>query len=329
MYSVSYNDAKFDQKLHTLLNTYGIAVVTDVFEPSYCNQKMADIIASFEQISPQLDHTNLSTWRSEYLPPQTRPGMYQSMVGHLQPVWDLRGDEKVRRIFHASYKGFRKTEPQSYTVSFDGINIQPPISKVPKEKPDWAHLDQTIRDEPFLCFQGQAVLTNTSAAFRCTPGSHRYYSEILDLVEAPKNKSNWCKFKDPEVVQKFCQERKLDWQIPLYAPQGSFILWTSSTIHSAVGQSRVETPDVKDPWKGWRGVVYICYRPRDEMSKIALKKRAGHVESNRTTSHWGEKLFPKVTRWYQPIDDNLKLLSKQPEKISDILGPVKAAQDLI
>ena len=41
----------------------------------------------------------------------------------------------------------------------DGINVRPYMGPFHKEGPsnDWAHLDQTIRDQPFLCVQGQVV----------------------------------------------------------------------------------------------------------------------------------------------------------------------------
>ena len=54
-----------------------------------------------------------------------------------------------------------------------------------------------------------------------------------------------------------------------------------------------EQPDPDDRYLGWRVVPYVSYRPKSEYKKVALKKRARNILANRTTNHWGEKLFPK------------------------------------
>jgi hypothetical protein len=190
---------------------------------------------------------------------------------------------------------------------------------------DWAHVDQTVRKGPLYCIQGQAVLTNTTASFRCTPGSCNYYEDILDLEGVKKDdKSNWCKFKDPSLVKAFCEEKKLEYQIPIKSSKGSFIVWSSTTIHSAKLADGPEKPDKKDPWKGWRGAVYVCYRPREELKPAALKRRTEYVDRNRNTSHWGETLMAKTPGgrylYIQPRAPIIEDVMHDPELIFSLVG---------
>lgn len=84
------------------------------------------------------------------------------------------------------------------------------------------------------------------------------------------------------------------------APAGSLILWLSSTIHSAMPQQRIPMPrecaKVKPatPFFDWRGVVYICMRPKEEVHDFALLERA--LRGNLSTNHAGERIFNVSTR---------------------------------
>jgi len=77
------------------------------------------------------------------------------------------------------------------------------------------------------------------------------------------------------------------------APRGSVIVWTSTTVHSAKLQDQIEKPLETDRYYGWRGVVYVCYRPKEEFTKGQIKKRVMAYEQNRTTNHWGTHIFNK------------------------------------
>jgi hypothetical protein len=83
---------------------------------------------------------------------------------------------------------------------------------------------------------------------------------------------------------------KLNWQIPIRAPPGALILWTSTTIHSARG-AEVATPksdmDKIDPYRGWRGVIYTCLRPKDEFNPRELASIEEARKQNVGTNHWG------------------------------------------
>eukprot|EP00009_Paramoeba_aestuarina_P017443 CAMPEP_0201527818 /NCGR_PEP_ID=MMETSP0161_2-20130828/36451_1 /ASSEMBLY_ACC=CAM_ASM_000251 /TAXON_ID=180227 /ORGANISM="Neoparamoeba aestuarina, Strain SoJaBio B1-5/56/2" /LENGTH=199 /DNA_ID=CAMNT_0047928807 /DNA_START=225 /DNA_END=824 /DNA_ORIENTATION=- len=113
--------------------------------------------------------------------------------------------------------------------------------------------------------------------------------------------SNWLKFdkKNYETYKECIEEVGGQWQVPIRANKGSVILWTSSTVHSAMIQQK-ETqygPLKNDPWADWRFVVYTCYRPKTDVPEKKRKKHEERLEKckveYRVTNHWGEKMFPK------------------------------------
>jgi hypothetical protein len=295
--SASFQDSDWVSKTLDHLLDHGIAVITDVFTPEECHAHMGGLLDSFEALGTGIDRKDFSTWKADVLPPQTRPGMFQALVGNLPTVWELRTDSRIREIFTQVYSNFRGEEIQDYIVSSDGLSLKPPTAPYHSDgAKDWPHLDQSESLDTFRCFQGQVVLTNTTASFRASPGSHRVFDQILQ----EKAKGNWYKIPDErlEEVQELVESSGGEWQRAISAPKGSVILWTSSTVHSA--QPLRKGPlDASDPYNGWRGVVYVCYRPKREFSKAEINRRKKAYEENRLTNHWSTKTFPKVPggRW--------------------------------
>ena len=337
MYTLSLNDPLLEEKLPNMFREHGTVIITDVFTKKFCAEKMDEIVFSFENLGTGVDRNRLvETWTRDNLPPQTRPGMFQTIMGHIQPVWDIRGHPNVRRIFEVIYSNLRGKPTTDFITSFDGMTVVPnevgPYHN--PNKNDWAHLDQTMRDETFKCVQGQAVLTRTTAAFRCTPGSCHIYGDLLDIEGVDeKDKSDWCKFKKTKEVQAYCEEKKLQWQIPMVAPRGSFIIWSSSTVHSAKYADKKRKPRKRDPWRGWRGVVYVCYRPREELTKRAAKKREKYLVENRLTNHWAERVFAKTPGgrylYIEPRADEIEHLQQDPEDLYYMLGEPEVDQRLM
>lgn len=253
---------------------------------------MDEIVAAFERLSPDLRRDAPHTWTRANLPPQTRVGLYQAVVGNIAPVWRLRTDPRVARIFSALYSALRGVPVTDFIVSGDGLNLKP--NRVGPYGPtkDWPHLDQTD-GSPYLCIQGQAVLTNTTASLRASPKSHQVFAKVL-AATGGQSSAGWRKFDSAaaELAKAEVLKAGGQWQVPVLSPRGSFIVWASSLVHSARVQLAPEPDDPADPWKGWRGVVYICYRPRAEFTAAQLKKRREALEQNRVTNHRGTKLFP-------------------------------------
>lgn len=323
--TVSYTDKHFEEKCLSVYKENGVLIVSDVFEDEECNNYMDNIISYFENLGTGINRNNTKeTWKTYNLPPQTRDGLFQALVSNIPVVWDIRNHEKVRKIFSTLYSGLRGKKYEKYVVSNDGINITPndvgPYDS--KKKKDWPHLDQSTRDDPMKCIQGQAVLTNTTACFRATIGSCNIFEKILDLANVDeKDKSNWVKFKDDQVnnIKDFVKENGYEWQTPILSPKGSFILWSSSTIHSARYALHKEIPDKKDFWKGWRGVVYVSYRPIEDFTKAQLVRRSKIVMANRVTNHWSTRMFPKTPGgrylYAKKRHENIETFLKDPTKV--------------
>lgn len=236
--SVSIKDEKFHEKLIDNFFEEGIAVITDVFSDDDCDHYVGNMIEYFEKLGTGIKKNKIKeTWIDYNLPPQTRPGLFQTLVSNMPVVWTIRSDKNVRKIFETIYSKSREKEVTEFICSNDGINLRPNgIDDYRVEKKDWPHLDQTIRNDPFRCVQGQAVLTNTTACLRASPKSYKVFEKIMDYHGiTDTDLSNWVKFKDNdmETLKKIVEDAGAQWQIPILAPKGSFIIWSSSTIHSA------------------------------------------------------------------------------------------------
>jgi ectoine hydroxylase-related dioxygenase (phytanoyl-CoA dioxygenase family) len=326
--SFDYNSIDYD-KLTEQFKENGYVVIENLYTKEYCDDLITQTVEAFEKINPDLNHKNKYTWKKNNLPPQTRTGMFQSLVCHLTPVKRVRNDEKYKKIFREIYSRIKTnySVQDDLVSSIDGINIKPnnigPYNT--KTAKDWAHIDQTKRDETFKCIQGQVVLSNTTASFKCSPKSHKVYKDVLELSgKDEKDSSNWCKVpnnkydKCKELVESIGGQ----WQIPIYAPAGSCILWFSTTIHSAKHSDKEESKIENDPWYGWRAVYYITYRPKNEFTQHQLKKRFLNAMNNRVMNHWTTKTFPvKTGLGFYPTENYSPHIQKyinDPKKIFEL-----------
>ena len=312
--AVSLQDLHFNEKCLELYQQDGFCVIQDVFTQEECNQWIESILLFFTQLGTGIDLNNVKeTWITNNLP-QTRTGLFQSIVSNMQTVWNIRSHPNIQKIFEMIYSNLHEKEIKDFIVSNDGINICP-NGFGRNDGKDWAHIDQTIKNK--ICVQGQAVLSNTTACFRASPGSHKMYDEIMKLENVYENDSNWHKIQNCSEARKLIEAIDGKWQIPILAPSGSFIIWSSKTIHSARLAIREENPTLDDKWLGWRAIVYVCYRPREEFTAEELKKRASVIADNRVTNHWSTKIFPKNPRSsYRPkYHENIEKLVKDPRLV--------------
>jgi hypothetical protein len=296
-FTIKYGEENFDTKLVDLFKQYGVVVITDVMDKNICDEKVTEIIKNFEMIG-SVKKFNSRNWVDENLPPQTRPGLFQALVSNFKPVWDIRSNDGISSIFEILYSNLRnkKYTIDDFIVSGDGINVRPNcIEDYTKNSTDWPHCDQTKRENPFLCIQGQMVLTNTTASFVASPKSYKIYDQIMDYYKKPDEASNWLRIGDTCVndIKKMVESIGGHWQIPIVAPAGSFIVWSSTTIHSARKAIKEELKDISDPWKGWRCVVYVSYRPKEEFTETEIQIRQRAFFENRVTNHWSTHIFEK------------------------------------
>ena len=304
--SVSFEAPDFVPRLLHLYKRDGLAVVTGVLTPDECLDTCDAMVAYIQALGTGVDASRLvDTWTDYNLPPQTRPGLFQALFSNMPAVWTIRSHPHVRRIFEVLYSHLRGKPTTEFIVSNDAVTLRPgccaaPAATTPAK--DWPHLDQTTRDDIFRCVQGQAVLTDTLASVVASPGSHRLLGGVLDACGvAADDATDWCKFNDKQVprVQAVLRAAKeagahhIQWQVPIIAPPGSFIVWSSATVHSSRLSPAEERPTVDAPYLGWRAVIYVCYLPREEFSEQELEVRRAVVARNQTTDHWGTKVFPK------------------------------------
>jgi len=286
------DDEAFGRDLVAAFRARGVVAVTRVFAPDECDAAVEDIVSDLERLAPGLNRYEPASWTRDNLPPQTRVAMYQAVVGNFAAPWRLRADARVRRIFTLLYSGLRGRPVTDFLVSGDGLSLQPRFRGPFGESEDWAHLDQTS-GPPFRCAQGQVVLTDTTACFRASPGSHRVFEELLRLTGG-RAAGDWRRFaqEDYPAARALVEGAGGRWQIPVRAPRGSVLLWASSVVHSALRPDGPAIIDPENPWRGWRCVVYVCYRPREEFTRAQRRKRREAYERNRVTNHWATRLFP-------------------------------------
>lgn len=312
--TVSYDDPNFATILIDAFKEDGVVVISNVFTKTECDNYVDKIVSNVENLGTGVNRNKCKdTWIDEKLPPQTRPGLFQACLANLEPVWKIRSNEKIFNIFSILYSALREKELREYSdfmVSGDAINLRPnDLFDQSMSTADWAHLDQTDRSDLYKCVQGQMVLTNTTASFVASPKSHKVYNEIMNKYHVPYDyDTNWWKISNTAdatitEIKEMVENVGGKWQIPILSEAGGFIVWASTLIHSARLQTKKEKKSNTDEWLGWRCVVYVSYRPREEYSEHDIMVRQEAYEDNLTTNHWGNKTFkknPKISRFKKP-----------------------------
>ena len=293
---VEFNDPEFETKMIDLVKEYGVVVIKNVLSIDECTEHMNNIVSDLETIS-NFKRSDIKTWKNENLPQQVRSGMFHEVICNTSTINKLRFDPRIISIFTSYYSKMKnKTyEDIDMIVSNDGINIKPGTVAPYDNGGDWAHVDQIgAVDDPYKCIQGQMVLSNTSACFKASPKSHLLFKDFVGDNASSEKYSGFLKFKAEQYLkmQRDVENIEGSWQIKIPANKGDFIIWTSSTVHSATFQSKPEKPTKSDVWNGWRCVVFICYRPREEFTERELEKKYDAYLRNKVTNHWGTTIFP-------------------------------------
>ena len=290
-------------EIFEIMEKYGVVIIENYIKTP--DDHVQDIFDWFLEMFPDLSHEP-NSWIGENLPSGPRYGMYQSLVGNCPTFIKLRED--LYKLFCDIYD-----EPELMT-SIDGMSFYPPYTSNEK---DWPHIDQLKTEN--TCYQSQIVLTDTTASFVCTPGSHKLLDFIKSHLASDKDlKGDWFKFKDDNLTtiqEKISELKKEDnllynWQIPIVAPKGSVILWYSNTIHSS--RRQVELYSSKEHhltnFINWRCVVYICMRPKKDFRKQDVKRIRECTSTGRMTNHWGKTMFPKKRRFEKKSDIMFEIL---------------------
>lgn len=280
---------KFEtEKVKKILNEYGVCVVENHFKEKAETWKK-ELIDWLVGLNPELE----KDWITHNMPYGPKKGMMQSLVSHAPTVWKIR--EECYPLFKELWND------EELLTSLDGSTIFPPVKTA---MPDWPHIDQT--DPTLDCIQGQVVLNESSACFRCTPKSHKDHEEILELTGAKENKRNWLKFTTEQV--KTLRKKYEHWQVKVLAPAGSVIFWKSNLIHSAKSNDKNE--------KNWRCVVYVCQRPKKHFKEEDIETVKKAATEGLTTNHWGTHIFPpRRNRFEKKHAEVIEKLTDNPEKL--------------
>lgn len=274
-----------------------------------------------------------------------KDGLMQSLIAPF--LWDVRAHTRVREVNQKLYtelrhrRGSGRHENQQpiehFYSSNDGAYFAPPKKpsrrqnkqqQQPDSAADWAHLDYTGKRNSDVTgpvmMQGQVVLSDTPYyAFRASPRSHKVYDEIdreCDKRYGKPRISNWRKF--PREFYSFVQEKVESvggkFQVPIFAPAGSLILWDTQVVHSSCSYSLDEIPlseedkmemsSGRNPYKFWRFVVYVCYRPQIECGPGHETRLVKAFENNRVTTHSGTRLMgltPAYSKETPDLPDNV------------------------
>jgi hypothetical protein len=326
--SVSFNDDKLEEKMVNSFYENGFAVINDVFDIKECDNNVNDIMTYFEKLNTGINRNDIKTWKDGNLPPQVSPGLFHHLVCNIPNVWNIRSNAKVRKIFEIVYnnqKVFPKKSPlpiKDFIVSNDGINLRPNGLDNGDKMEDWPHIDQSEWAQIFKIVQGQAVLTNTTASFVCSPKSHHLYHKILSLYPHQDRDSNWLPIETNQNIKQMVIDTGGEWQIPIVATKGSFIIWSSTLIHSGRLAIRKEEKDINDMWKGTRCVVYVCYRPLKDFTERQIRERIFNVEENVGNGHLGVDQFPE----WDNIDEyhfNIQRMLMKPKLVYEIVSETK------
>eukprot|EP01147_Barroeca_monosierra_P007107 gene7107-437_t len=319
--TVHFQSDTLQDSITSALKREGVVVVENVFSPEECDAYMEGIVNSLRLLC---DDSNLSidTWVNSKLPSGTRSGMMQSLVGHLPIVWKVRSDNRIYKIFRAVYSGLRNRDIDRFVTSCDGICIKPPIRPFAKSKVI-PHVDQTTdTDNIFKCVQGQVVLSTTTAAFVCSPRSHSYLEKALAMDNSKRGNEFHQFSKDTcKKIQRFIEEKGGRYQVPVHTQKGSVILWLSSLLHFSKFQDKCSVKEPSDLWSQWRGIIYISYRPREDVTSEHCEFLQRAFKENRVTNHWGTKLFPKrLGTDFTKRTGRIAELLKDPSKVYRIEG---------
>lgn len=281
-------------KLPSILDKYGVAILENYFTGQYADEVFDSVKKWLIDLDIGLTNDK-STWLNKNLPLGPRYGMHQSIISNAPKMWELR--ENFYSIFQ-SILG-----EDNLLTSIDGASFFP-TKFSPKNKADWAHIDQTISSD-FMCYQAQFIASDTDAIFVCTPKSHKAHAKIIKKFKI-ESKDNWYKFTDNDVnhLQNLFGE---NYQVPIHAKKGSVILWDSRTIHSAKYPNYSEDK--------WRAVFYISMRSKTSYAVENINTIQRAVLTGKTTNHWGNRIFNPFDR-FKNKNPKINLLIKQSEKLS-------------
>lgn len=314
----NYKYSKYKSTLDTFEDTlkkYGVAIIPDILNKNEIDSFKTGIWEYLEHITDNfevpLNRKNKKSWRSlRELFPMHSMLIQHWNIGHAQFNWDVRQNPKVVDVFAKLWS----VKQDELVTSFDGasVHLPPEVTKLGWYRGnDWFHCDQSFMDNEFKCVQTWVTAYDVNegdATLAFLEKSHKYHKDFKEEFDIT-DKTNWYKLKTEEVdyyLNKKCAKTYIK------CPAGSMVLWDSRTIHCG-RESRKERDR-----PNFRGVSYVCMKPRSLSTQKDLEKKRKAFNEMRTTSHWPNKvkLFGKTPRTYGKDLPNINIISKP--KVSDL-----------
>lgn len=275
-----------------VLAQYGVAIIPRIINTEDCETLFNKMWDFFEQITIDmevpLDRNDSSTWNTllELFP--SHGMLFQHWgIGHADFAWWLRQHPSVIEAFSKLWK----VEPDELLVSFDGASFQAPPDRDGNPTPNrgwgsskpWFHSDQSLKRPNCECWQGWVTAGDVEegdSTLSVMVGSHLLHTDVAKQFPSLVKNPDWVQY-GPDVINFFTS--KGCYPIRVSCPAGSLVLWDSRTAHyGAPPIAGRSTPK-------FRAVTYVCYMPRSFAKPHALKRKQGHFNTRRTTSHWPGK----------------------------------------
>ncbi len=308
----NYKFTKYSCDLSTVkdtLNKYGVAIIPKILNEEEIINFQNGIWQYLDHITQKFDKPinkdDTKTWRSfrELFP--THSMLIQHWgIGHSQFNWDIRQNPKVVNVFAKLWD----VNNEDLVTSFDGASIHFP-SEVTNlgwyKGNDWFHTDQSYTRNNFECIQSWVTAYDVNqgdATLAFLEKSHKYHKDFANHFKKT-DKADWYKLTKEEV--KYYTDKKCNIKY-IKCPAGSIVLWDSRTIHCG----RECMKERSQP--NFRGVSYVCMKPRNLSSEKMLEKKRKAFNELRSTTHWPNKvkLFGKFPRTYGKDLPNINPINK-------------------
>lgn len=295
------------------LAQYGVAVIPRLMDAPKCDRLVGQVWDYFEHVSADWPvparRDDPATW--PHIPNNmflSHGQLLQWFEGaHSQAAWDLRQDPALVAPFAELWH----CAPADLLVSFDGFSFAvPPEQRGGRgfERDSWFHCDthdyknkNKNKNNKYACVQSWVTPLDVApgdGTLVVMEGSHLHHDEVRAILQSTEDASkfNWYKTDQRQVVAEY--ERRGCVRRRIVCPAGSMVLWDSHTLHYGGAPLRGRANPTA------RCVVYLCYKPRAQITKANLAKRLHYFATRRGTCHdpCEVRVFPLTPRTYgKPI----------------------------